>query len=101
MATSSREISAVTPSGEVKVLDFGIAKALSLTRNFTQNIFASAQYSSPERMNTGEVDISSDLWGVGVVLYEMLTGHAYFEAESGPKLEHLIRNYAVVRAASR
>jgi len=87
----------VTPNSEVKVLDFGIAKALSLTRNFTQNIFASAQYSSPERMKTGEVDISSDLWGVGVVLYELLTGHAYFEAESGPKLEHMIRNYAEVR----
>lgn len=87
----------VTPDGEVKVLDFGIAKALSLTRNFTQNLFASAQYSSPERMKTGEVDISSDLWGAGVVLYELLTGHAYFEAESGPKLENLIRNYAVVR----
>lgn len=87
----------VTPNGEVKVLDFGIAKVLSLTRNFTHNLFASAQYSSPERMKTGEVDISSDLWGVGVVLYELLTGHAYFEAESGPKLEHLIRNYVVVR----
>jgi serine/threonine protein kinase len=48
-------------------------------------------------MKTGEVDISSDLWGVGVVLYELLTGHPYFEAESGPKLEHLIRNYAAVR----
>jgi len=48
-------------------------------------------------MNTGEVNISSDLWGVGVVLYEMLTGRAYFEAESGPKLEHTIRNYAAVR----
>jgi serine/threonine protein kinase len=87
----------VTPNGEVKVLDFGIAKALSLTRNFTQNVFASAQYSSPERMKTGAVDISSDLWGVGVVLYELLTGHAYFQAESGPKLELQIRNYAVMR----
>ncbi len=87
----------VTPNGEVKVLDFGIAKALSLTRNFTQNIFASAQYSSPERMQTGEVDISSDLWAVGVVLYELLAGHPYFESQSGPKLEHLIRNYVAVR----
>src|SRR3569833_2936819 len=52
----------VTPAGDVKVLDFGIAKALSLTRYFTQNVFASAQYSSPERMKTGAVDISSDLW---------------------------------------
>lgn len=87
----------VTPNGQVKVLDFGIAKALSVTRNFTQNIFASAQYSSPERMQTGEVDISSDLWGVGVVLYEVLTGHPYFAADSGPKLEHMIRNYQQLR----
>lgn len=87
----------ITPGGQVKVLDFGIAKALSITRNFTRNLFASVQYSSPERMKTGEVDISSDLWGAGVVLYELLTGHAYFEAESGPKLENLIRNYAVAR----
>ena len=65
------------------MLDFGIAKALSLTRNFTQNIFASAQYSSPQRILTGEVDISADLWAAGVVLYEMLTGHPYFQAENG------------------
>jgi serine/threonine protein kinase len=87
----------VAPNGQVKVLDFGIAKALSLTRNFTQNVFATAQYSSPERMKTGEVDISSDLWGVGVVLYEVLTGHPYFEADYAPKLEHLVRNYQQVR----
>ena len=87
----------LTPGGEVKVLDFGIAKALSVTRNFTQNLFASAQYSSPERMRTGEVDISSDLWGVGVVLYELLTGHPYFETDSGRSLEHLVRTYAAVR----
>lgn len=83
----------ITPDGSVKVLDFGIAKALSMTRNFTQNVFASVQYSSPERMATGEMDASSDLWGVAVVLYELLAGHPYFEAETGSKLEHLIRNY--------
>jgi serine/threonine protein kinase len=87
----------LTPNNQVKVLDFGIAKALSLTRNFTRNVFASAQYSSPERLNTGEVDVSSDLWGVGVVFYEVLTGHPYFEAESVPKLEHMIRNYRQLR----
>ena len=87
----------VAPNGQVKVLDFGIAKALSVTRNFTQNVFASAQYSSPERMRTGEVDISSDLWGAGVVLYEVLAGHPYFEAENGAKLEHMVRNYQQLR----
>ncbi len=81
----------------MKVLDFGIAKALSMTRNFTQNVFASVQYSSPERLRTGEVDVSSDLWGVAAVLYEILAGYPYFEAENGSKLEHTIRNYDRLR----
>ena len=68
----------ITPDGQVKVLDFGIAKALSLTRKFTTNQFGSSQYSSPERLNTGDVDIASDLWSVGVVLYEIVTGKPYF-----------------------
>jgi serine/threonine protein kinase len=83
----------VTPAGEVKVLDFGIAKALSLTRNFTQNVFGSVQYSSPQRLLTGEVDAGADLWAAGVMLYEMLVGHPYFQAENGSKLEHMIRSY--------
>jgi serine/threonine protein kinase len=87
----------VTLDGGIKVLDFGIAKALSATRNFTQNVFASVQYSSPERLRTGEVDVSSDLWGVAVVLYEMLEGHPYFEAENGSKLERMIRDYRQLR----
>jgi serine/threonine protein kinase len=87
----------VTLDGGIKVLDFGIAKALSATRNFTQNVFASVQYSSPERLRTGEVDVSSDLWGVAVVLYEILEGHPYFEAENGSKLENMIRDYRQLR----
>ena len=83
----------LTPAGEVKVLDFGIAKALSLTRNFTQNFFGSVQYSSPQRLLTGEVDAGADLWAVGVILYEMLVGHPYFHEENGSKLEHMIRGY--------
>jgi serine/threonine protein kinase len=83
----------LTPTGEVKVLDFGIAKALSLTRNFTQNVFGSVQYSSPQRLLTGEVDAGADLWAAGVMLYEMLVGHPYFQAENGSKLEHMIRGY--------
>jgi len=87
----------VTLDGGIKVLDFGIAKALSATRNFTQNVFASVQYSSPERLRTGEVDVSSDLWGVAVVLYEILEGQPYFAAESGSKVEHMIRDYHQLR----
>jgi serine/threonine protein kinase len=83
----------LTPAGEVKVLDFGIAKAISLTRNFTQNVFGSVQYSSPQRLLTGEVDAGADLWAAGVMLYEMLAGHPYFQAENGSRLEHVIRSY--------
>ena len=83
----------LTAEGSVKVLDFGIAKALSLTRSFTQNVFGSVQYSSPARVRTGEVDFGSDLWAVAVVLYEMLAGRPYFQAGDGSRLEHLIRNY--------
>ncbi len=87
----------LTTVGQVKVLDFGIAKALSATRSFTQNVFGSVQYSSPERLNTGEVTISSDLWSVGVVLYEMVARHPYFEADSASRLERAIRAYQVMQ----
>ena len=83
----------ITHDGQVKVLDFGIAKALSITRKFTQNQFGSSQYGSPERLNTGEVDVASDLWSVAVVLYEIVSGKPYFPADNGARLNHLIRNY--------
>jgi serine/threonine protein kinase len=88
----------ITSDGQVKVLDFGIAKALSLTRKFTANLFGSSQYSSPERLNTGDVDIASDLWSVGVVLYEIVTGKPYFAGEPSAKLEQAIRGYSSVRS---
>lgn len=86
----------IAADGRVKVLDFGIAKALSATRNFTRNQFGSVPYSSPERLNSGEVDAASDLWSVAVVLYEMLRGVPYFRAESTAKLEAAIRNYGAL-----
>ena len=75
-ATSSRATSASIPKAGVRVLDFGIAKALSLSRRLTRNEFGSVPYASPERLDSGEVDRMSDLWSVAVVLYEMVTGHA-------------------------
>jgi len=83
----------ITPAGQVKVLDFGIAKAVSMTRSVTFNQFGSVPYSSPERLQTGDMDAKSDVWSVAVVLFEMLTGASYFQAEGPSKLEWMIRNY--------
>src|SRR5205823_8546484 len=83
------------PGGGVKVLDFGIAKALSLTRPLTRNEFGSLPYSSPERIETGHVDVHSDLWSVSVVLYEMLTGQQPFRGDSTRRLEQFIRSRAL------
>jgi serine/threonine protein kinase len=77
--------------GEVRVLDFGIAKALSLSRRLTRNEFGSVPYASPERLDTGDVDRSSDLWSLGVMLYEMLAGTQPFSANGTEQLERRIR----------
>ena len=80
----------ITSAQQVKVLDFGTAKALSLSRKVTRNDFGSVAYLSPERLETGEVDARADLWALGVVLYEMLRGAPPFQAEDTRRLERLI-----------
>jgi serine/threonine protein kinase len=78
--------------GQVRVLDFGIAKALSLSRRLTRNEFGSVPYSSPERLLDGHVDVQSDLWSLAVMLYEMLTGLQPYQAETTERLERMIRS---------
>lgn len=78
--------------GHVKVLDFGIAKGLALSRKLTRNDFGSLAYLSPERLDTGEVDTHVDFWSVGVLLYEMVAGLPPYQADSSPALEALIRS---------
>jgi hypothetical protein len=76
----------------VRVLDFGIAKALSLSRRLTRNEFGSVPYASPERLDSGEVDALSDLWSLAVMLYEMVTGLQPYHAETTERLERMIRS---------
>jgi len=78
---------------QVRVLDFGIAKALSLSRRLTRNDFGSVGYGSPERLESGEVNEQSDLWSLGVMLYEMVTGLQPYQAASTELLERMIRSH--------
>ena len=80
----------VTGDGIVKILDFGLAKlagAAGLTR--TGFCVGTPTYMSPEQAQ-GEVDHRTDLWSLGVVLYEMLTGQAPFRADSDPGVVHAV-----------
>jgi serine/threonine-protein kinase len=72
----------LTNEGTVKVTDFGIARAGASTMTQTGTILGSAHYFSPEQARGEEVDKRSDIYSLGVVLYEMATGQLPFGGEN-------------------
>jgi serine/threonine-protein kinase len=75
----------ITGTGEVKVMDFGIARSLAdsgVTLTQTAAVVGTAQYISPEQARGEQADARSDLYATGCVLYEMLTGRPPFVGES-------------------
>ncbi len=83
---------------EVRLLDFGIAKAITFTHNRTHHTFGSPSYCSPERLSRAQVDPQADLWALGVTLFEMVAGAPPYQAQSTRKLESLIQSRRPPRA---
>ena len=77
---------------QARLVDFGIAKVITSTHHLTHHNLGSPIYCSPERLEKSQVDRHADLWGVGVSLYEMVSGTLPYHALSTRKLENLIQS---------
>ncbi len=72
----------VLKNGSVKVADFGIARLMESDNTMTKEALGSVHYISPEQAKGGRVDNRSDLYSLGVVMYEMITGRTPYDGES-------------------
>jgi len=72
----------VLKNGSVKVADFGIARVMSKGNTLTKEALGSVHYISPEQAKGGRVDVRSDLYSLGVVMYEMMSGRPPYDGES-------------------
>ena len=88
----------IGPNDEVWLLDFGIAKFITETRNLTTHNLGSPAYCSPERLSKAQVDPHADLWAAGVSLYESIAGIPPYQARTTRKLENLIQSRRPPRA---
>lgn len=71
----------------VRVIDFGISKQLTLFRATTETRFGTLPYTPPERLRKNSLNRASDLWAVGVVLYEMISGSSPFRGSTKEEVE--------------
>ncbi len=97
----------VTSAGVPKLFDFGIAKLLtsegdSMTRTSTEQRVLTPRYASPEQVRGERVTTATDVFSLGVVLYELLTGRAPFETPSGSsdELQRMICESEPVRPST-
>lgn len=80
----------ISTEGKVKVMDFGIARA-SNSNTISAEVMGSVHYASPEQARNGIVDGRSDIYSLGIVMYEMVTGRVPFDGETtvAVALQHL------------
>ncbi len=72
----------VLKNGSVKVMDFGIARVMNKSNTLTKEALGSVHYISPEQAKGGHTDNRSDIYSLGVVMYEMMTGRPPYDGES-------------------
>lgn len=72
----------ILSNGDVKITDFGVAKLLDVSQTQSGVVLGTPNYMSPEQLTGGKVDGRSDLFSLGVVLYELLTGVRPFQARN-------------------
>jgi serine/threonine protein kinase len=72
--------------GERKVLDFGMAKVLEEARDLATDVGRTIAYAAPERLRSERVNVHADFWSLGVMLYEMVSGHRPYPRLEDPRL---------------
>lgn len=82
----------LTNDGAVKILDFGVAKMAGMDMTGTGVSVGTAAYMSPEQLMGSHVDHRADIWALGAVLYEMLTGKRAFTGENSYAMVYAIIN---------
>ena len=84
--------------GQVKVADFGIARVMSASETQTGVLLGTPSYMSPEQVEGSKVDGRSDLFSLGIVMYEMLTGEKPFKGDNLANMMYSISNVAYTPA---